>query len=329
MGTQSEVNMSRKKILLIKFGAIGDIVHTTIIPKAIKAQHPDYIIHYLTLPQYAVLTELCPDVDKTIKYNGKILETAKLLKKEQYDLIIGLSHTIKIYLIALFSAAKKIVFRGYEGTSWVENYFNTAKKVIEDITLPDRLQLSKNETNLLSKYPKPHIILNPGSKYNNNREGRIWNLQKWKELSKQLNSLYGGTIFITGSLHERRYHLELADKNTIILSGKHSLKETCELLSKADLVISGDSGPIHIASAYNIPTVQLLGSTSPDKIKPYGENGYFIEPKTECKYCWKKKCPLLKKGDLYAPCIESIQVEDILEKIDELDLLEKDSKLFA
>ena len=94
-------------------------------------------------------------------------------------------------------------------------------------------------------------------------------------------------------------------------------------------IISGDSGPIHIASAYNIPTIQLLGSTSPDKIKPYGENGYFIEPKTECKYCWKKKCPHLKKGDLYAPCIESIQVEDILEKIDELDLLEKDSKLFA
>lgn len=320
---------NNKKILIIKFGAIGDIVHSTIIPKAIKEKHPDYIIHYLTLPVYSEFTELCPDIDVTLKFNGKIRETAKLLKDENYDIVFCLSHTIKIYFLALLSGAKNFVFKSNIGTSWVENYFYTAQKLIPDITLPARLEFKSNNQNLLSEYPKPHIIINPGSKFNNNREGRIWDIQKWKELSTQLYNLYGGTVFVTGTIHEKNYHVELADKNTIVLSGKYSIKESCEIISNADLMISGDSGPIHIASAFNIPTIQILGSTSPDKIKPYGENGHYIEPKTECKYCWKKKCPRKKKTDLYAPCIDSIQVQDVLDKINDLELLTKTNKHMA
>ena len=75
--------------------------------------------------------------------------------------------------------------------------------------------------------------------------------------------------------------------------------------------------------AYNVKTISILGSTSPDKIKPYGENGYYVGPKTECKYCWKKKCNKLAKNNIYTPCIESIDVEDILVAIDKNNLLQK------
>lgn len=326
---KKEKDTNSKKILLIKFGAIGDIVHSTIISEAIKRKHPNYQIHYLTRDVYVPFLQNCPSIDKTLVYNNKILETSKELRSEKYDLVIGLSNSIKIVLLSLLARPKKAVLKGTKGTSWVENYFYTAKKVINDLELPQRLVFKNDEKSIkeisaeLNKYPRPHIIVNPGRDTNNARDGRIWNITKWKELIEKIQKTYGGTVFVTGTKSEIQFHKPLENDTTIILSGKYSLKDSCNVLSLADFMVSVDSGPIHIASAYNIPTLAILGSTSPDKIKPYGENGHFIGPKTDCKYCWKKKCPKLKENEIFTPCIESIQPQDVFDKIEELNILNK------
>ena len=90
------------------------------------------------------------------------------------------------------------------------------------------------------------------------------------------------------------------------------------MLSQADLMISGDTGPIHIASAFGVKTLALLGSTSPDKIKPYGENGFYISSKHNCKYCWKKKCPYLKENETYTPCMEALSVEEVFTEVQKI-----------
>jgi len=320
--------MNSKKILIIRFNAIGDIVHTTVIPYAIKNKYPQHIIHYLTSYTNAPILENCPYIDKILKYNGSVLNTSKQLYKEHYDVIIGLNYTLKLYILSFLSFSKKVVLRSYKGKSWVENYFNTALKAFKDLELPSRLYLENGDLsiasdikNKLDEYPKPHIFLNPSRHQGNPRQGRTWNIKKWKELSKKLLDTYGGTIFINGNQGEKEYHSELKDNNVIILSGLFNIKQTCALLSMADLLISTDSGPIHIASAYNVKTLAILGSTSPDKIKPYGINGYYIEPNIKCKYCWKKKCKYITDSKQYTPCMESIKVKDVMKKISEYNLL--------
>ncbi len=309
--------------------AIGDVVQSSIIPQSIKAKHPEYEVHYLTNSLMASILQNCSYIDKVIVYNAKNLkELFKLcaeLFKQRYDIVISLNYTLKNYILSFFSCAKKIIFRKYKGKLWVENYFYTAKSAVCDVQKQERLYLENNleiESKIskeLNKYKKPFIVINPGTSANQKREGRVWNIEKWKDLSNKLLKLYGGTIFVNGSNSEREYHLQLEKENVVILSGLYSLEESCAFLSFADLVISGDSGPLHIASAYNVKTLAILGSTSPDKIKPYGKNGYFVEPKTKCKYCWKKKCKLLKENECYAPCIESISVDSVLEKIKEIN----------
>lgn len=319
---------SNKKILIIRYNAIGDIVLSTIIPYAIKLKHPECEIHYLTTKRNSEILKNCPHVDKIMVYKGNIFGMIKKIFKERYDCIVSLNYTLKNYLLGFLSFPSKLVFKSSKGSSWVENNFYTAKKVYNDIELPERLYLKNSDSFIefrilkkLKEYPKPHIVINPGRFYEQTRQGRIWNIDKWKELSKKLLKTYGGTIFVNGSSKERDYHLQLEDENVVVLSGMYNLKESFALLSLADIVISGDSGPVHIASAYNRNTIAILGSTSPDKIKPYGENGYCIEPKSECKYCWKKKCKYLKNNTGYAPCIESINVEDVMKKIAEKNLL--------
>lgn len=321
--------MEKKKVLLIKMGALGDIVHSTVIPQAIKESYPDCEIHYLTTQFHTSILEQSPYVDKIIVYKNKLFETVKELFKNRYDVIFGLNYTLKIALLSYLLLPQRVVFRGYKGVSWVENYFNTAKVVFKNIKLPERLhllqdeELSKNFEEELKKFPKPHILFCPGRVSNNARQGRIWNIDKWNELSKEILKRYGGTIFVIGSTNEKKYHEVLEKEHVYIYTGKHGLKQTMAFISNADFMISADSGPVHVASAYNVKTISILGSTSPDKIKPYGENGYYVGPKTECKYCWKKKCDKLSKNNIYTPCIESIDVEDILLTIDKNNLLQK------
>ena len=73
-----------------------------------------------------------------------------------------------------------------------------------------------------------------------------------------------------------------------------------------------------MASAHNIKTLALLGSTSPDKIKPYGQNGYYISADTDCKYCWQKKCKHLTNGEKYTPCMEKITTDMVINKVREI-----------
>ena len=327
-------NNGGKKILIFRPGAIGDVVMTTVIAKAIKEKYPNYVIHYLTQTNISPILENNPYIDKIIVLKRKdrksisyIFNLIKTIFCERYDVIFNLTNSVRNILISILSVPKKIVFRKDYGGPWVEDYFLTAKKIFPEIELPKNLTLGVNKTDLekitnqLKNYPKPHIMIIPGGATDKNRQGRIWNIKKWAELNKNLQNKYGGTIFVVGSKGERETHEQLKDSNIIVTSGEYTLSESSALLSKSDLVISSDTGTVHIASAHNIPAISLLGSTSPDKIKPYGDKSFYISADTDCKFCWKKKCKHLKEGEKYTPCMENISPETVMDKIAKENLL--------
>lgn len=324
----------KKKILVIRLGAIGDVVHTTIIPKAIKNKYPDYEIHYLTQNEIAPVLDNNPYIDKVIplitkkkKDNKYIFELGCELFKEHYDIVFCLTNALRNMILSIMCLPKQIVLKSADKQSWVENFFNTAKKVFKNIELPESLTLGVSSSadekvkSYIEKYPKPYTIIVPGGGTDENRKGRIWNINNWKILTEKILLEYGGTIFVCGEKTERKFHQQLEDDNVVVTSGDFNLGESSALLSKADLVISGDTGPIHIASAHDVNTLALLGSTSPDKIKPYGKNGYYISSDYDCKYCWKKKCKLLKKGEKYTPCMETLTPEQVFNFIKSNNLL--------
>ena len=322
------MNTKKKKILIIRLGAIGDVVHTTIIPTAIKQKHPDYEVHYLTQMAISPLLKNNPNIDKIIPWErkqrkslGYTLKMANLLRKEKYDIIFNLTVAIRNIFLSVMAMPKKIVNKKCFNKSWVEDYFYTAKSVLPDIEQPDRLYLFPDKESLekiekdIKDLPKPYIAILPGGWTDNRRQGRVWNLDNWKQLTDELISLYGGTVFVLGNKKERDFHEVLKNENVVIKTGDYSIVESSALLSKSDIVISGDTGPVHIASAHNVPTISLLGSTSPDKIKPYGKNGHYVSAEAGCKYCWKKVCKYTKHGEKYTPCMENITPDMIINKI--------------
>ena len=126
-------------------------------------------------------------------------------------------------------------------------------------------------------------------------------------------------VFVCGSKSEAQNHSAYSViNNSIIFSGKLNLTESTALYSLCDVFISGDSGPLHIASALGIKTIGLYGSTSPVSCSPYGDNGYCVEPEISCKYCGQKVCEKMEQGEKITPCMQSISVEKVLSLVEKI-----------
>ena len=326
---------NKKKILIIKLGAIGDVIHSTVIATSIKQIYPNWEIHFLTSTSIAPMLNDHPHIDKIIEWDNTKRKSFKYLFKiitqlfkEHYEVIFNPTRATRNYLLSYLAFPKKVINKKkHPEVSWVEEYFASAKNIFKDLTLPNRLYLGHNKIaeekikKDIKPLSRPIVVLSPGGEADLNREGRTWSLDSWQKLIDILNQNKINVI-ISGSKKERDYHLNL--KQATILSGNYNLAETTALLANADLVIAGDTGPAHIAAATGTNTISLLGSTSPDKIKPFGENGYFVASPNQCRFCWSKKCKFTEFSNKTTPCMQAITPEIVINKIKELSLLPLD-----
>jgi len=323
-----------KKILITRLGAIGDVVHTTVIQQAIKQKYPDCEIHFLTSAFIAPLLENDQNLTKVYAFNNQkkddffyLLWMGFLLRREKFDVIINLQNAFRNMFLHFIAAPKQIVRRNPNRVHAVDAFFNTAKDVFDDIEQPEDLKLTisdevKNSiSEKIKDYPRPFVVINPGGENDNFRQGRIWSLTHWVSLSNKLTQKYGGTIFVVGSSNEKDYHKGLIGIASLVTyTGELKLQESAALFGNADLFISGDSGPLHMASALDVNTVGLMGSTSKISSGPYGSKGYSIEPYYDCISCGQKVCAR-KQDEMYTPCMEALSPQQVFDFIVENNLL--------
>ena len=103
-------------------------------------------------------------------------------------------------------------------------------------------------------------------------------------------------------------------KNYKNLSSKTSINDLMSLISKLDLFITGDSGPMHIAAAFQIPTVAIFGPTNENETSQWmNEKSVIVKKNLECQPCMKRSCPLHHHN-----CMKLIDSNDVLEATKEL-----------
>lgn len=327
--------LKQKKYLIIKLGAIGDVIHSTMLAQCLKKVDPNCIVHFMTSDFITPLLKNNPDIDKVIWFTGhRIYDYFYLMCKglsllpERYDIVFPLSNSLRNFFMMFFMFPKRIKKRNKNRIHAVDAFYNTVVDVFGEFEKPKNIRIfvseeKKSEINEKFKnYPRPWIIFNPGGANDLDRQGRIWTDDGWIELGNKLTEKYGGTIFICGSNKEVELHKKFKNiKNSVLLTGNLELIDSTALYSLSDLFLSGDSGPLHIASALNINTIGIMGSTPPSACGPYGEKGYVVEPNFDCKYCEQTQCKMLNFGEKFTPCMKSIRVCDILSLIEEKILL--------
>lgn len=327
------------KFLIVRFSSIGDIVLTSPVVRCLKKQVPEAEIHFLVKESFIPVVQHNPYIDKihVLAHSWELM--IEELKTEEYDYIIDLHHNVKT--LRLKNELKVKSFSFYKLN--VQKYIYTAFKlnILPKIHIVDRYLDTvrsfgvKNDGEGLNYFIAPNEETKkddiPGSHY----AGYIacvigaahgtkrWPVHRWKAFCGKMDH----PIILLGGKEDKQRGDEIAEADDVKVynaCGKFSINESADLVRKAKLVISNDTGLMHIAAAFKKPVISLWGNTVPSfGMTPYYGDRYhrntqkfafdIVQVKNLwCRPCSKigyEKCPL---G--HFKCMEKIGEEEVIVK---------------
>ncbi|MFC2167297.1 lipopolysaccharide heptosyltransferase II, partial [Acidobacteriota bacterium] len=156
-------------------------------------------------------------------------------------------------------------------------------------------------------FQKPIVVLNPGAFYGS---AKRWPSSRFAELATMLQEKNLANILIVGSADELVLAQEIASqmkRPPLILSGKTTVSQLAGVLFHADLFVSNDSGPMHLANSIKVPVVAIFGPTEPRRTGPYQQPSGVVkkDTDTDCWPCRYRECPTDHR------CMESISAVDV------------------
>jgi heptosyltransferase-2 len=157
----------------------------------------------------------------------------------------------------------------------------------------------------------PLIALAPGAAYG---PAKRWPLEYFVALARELQK-ERYRVIVLGSPNERSLGEALGKTGAVDLTGKTNLLESIAVLESANLLVSNDSGALHLARAAGTPVVALFGSSSSIWTGPESHEGTIMRWEVPCSPCFKRECPL--KGDDHLRCLRGVHVGDVLDAVNE------------
>ena len=333
-----------KKILILKWGGMGDVILASAIIEDIFISFPNSKIDINTLPQWKNLFKNDSRINKIWGFNNNkglasFNHMYRWLKEAiagDYNLIIDLqtNDRTRIYLsfLKLINKSPKYVL----GNHAVKPYSirpKTAIKTIHPFQMMQRtinsvgiksdrifpkIYTSKNDKDLAKKILKDNnlkehsfIVLICGS----NKSGMLkrWGAKNFIELSFLIESNLGYKSLLVGGPDDTSEcnAIFTANSNTINICNQTDLPILSELFKNAKFVIANDTGIAHLASSTKTPMIVITGPTDPRKVKPMGEQVLAIQAEIECKNCYQKSCS-------HHSCMKGLKANDILNTIKKL-----------
>ena len=256
------------------------------------------------------------DIKKLRRLNGTVKEIKAFittLRKRRYDLVIDFHGLFKSSLIVLLSGGKRRL--GYDSMQElsglflnekipedmekhaVDRYLDLPRYLSADTTrkefpIPMRKENRDRVEGLLKRYDvdinERFMAVNPVALW----ETKLWEDVKFAGLCGRITEeLKTKVIFTGGSSSGMIEHIQsLMVSPSVNLGGQTTLKDLAYLYKSASLVITPDSGPMHIAAAVGTPVVALFGPTDPSRTGPYGEGHVVVRKEMPCSPCLLKKC---------------------------------------
>lgn len=333
-----------KKILILRLSSLGDVLLTTPLIRILAKSYPNAKIDYIVAEPYYDILKNNPYISNIIIYDKSrsIFNPLKIpeLFYNEYDISIDLQNNLRTKLLTINRAkitknySKQRLHKlslVYRKKPLIEN-FSVPLNNINSIGLNDlkddglglELWLKKDrQANdylpFSKKYTKeshPLITIAPGAKHYTKR----WTEQGFIELIKILKENYNSELNLVGSKSENEVCTFIQSQIDFSINnycGRLSIEESAELIDSSDLVISNDSGIMHIAAARKVPVIAIYGSTVPEfGFLPFRTPYEIVQKDINCRPCThigRESCP--KK---HFDCMNLIRSNDVLNKIDEL-----------
>jgi heptosyltransferase-2 len=256
-----------------------------------------------------------PKVNKTYVLDKKFVNLYKTLKNfGEFDVFLSFRGSFRSKLIKFcISSKSKYQFdkNKYNNDHQVEKYINFINDSLNIKTFAGELILHTEEKN---KDGKNKLLgINPGASYGS---AKRWYPKEFANVACDLSSQYD--IIIFGGTKEKdiakdieNYLIEKGVDNYQNLAAQTSIEELISQISNLDLFITGDSGPMHLAAAFQIPTVAIFGPTKDKETSQWmNEKSMIVKKNLECQPCMKRTCPLKHHN-----CMKMVLASDVLRAV--------------
>ena len=338
----SKIDRSNR-ILVRGVNWVGDTILAYPTVEYLKTLFPNSHVAVLAPGHLVDLWKTFPFVDEIIPFSKKgglrsvweDLNIAQSLRERRFDMAVILPRSFRsAFQVFLARIPIRIGYQDEGRSFFLTKGVKRTKKVLSD----HRVYYYRKLLEPLGKatgYPSPRIYLreedrkwadqtikdlkipegriligmNPGATYG---LAKCWHPARFGELGKKLSWEHKATFLLFGTKGEAPIVKEILDHMGpagIDLTGKTQLLQLAALLERCSLLVTNDTGTMHVATAVGTPVVAIFGSTDPVTTGPWGEGHVVVRKEMHCSPCLKRVCPTGHQ------CMESITVEDVAEAV--------------
>ena len=332
------------KILILKPSSLGDVIHALPVLRLIKKAHPTAEVDWWIDSGLAPLLEGDPDISRLVLFHRRrwatprhwpeVWDAIRSLRAQQYDWVIDLQCLARTGVVAWLARGKfligldepregargfydVIVRRPTPQTHAVDWYLS----VLPHLGVPvsrDFDWLPKRETvhaGLVQKWgaaDKRWIVFQPGARWATKR----WPVEHFAQLARLVHQrLPKHHIAVLGGQDDQSFGETIAaavPDRCLNLAGQLNLQEMIEWIRLSDLMVSNDTGPMHVGAALNKPVVALFGPTDARRTGPYAQIQEVLKVSLPCAPCFSKTC---RNPELLA-CLWKLHPEQVLAEIE-------------
>lgn len=302
------------RILIIKPSSLGDVVHALPTVNLIRKRFPDAHISWLINNALTSLLSHCPIINEVISFPrhqyAKLPALMGRLRQSRFDVVIDLQGLLRSGLMTWLTRAPRRIglSDAREGARFfyneiidvpsahaVDRYLHAARHLGCDPT-PIEFPLG------VSAQIKSEglIAVNPSARW----PTKLWGADKFAELVRRLPR---ERVVLTGSRAEQEKVGQIA-QGSRNLAGQTDLFQLAELYRRCAVVITNDSGPMHVAAAVGTPVVAIFGPTDPALTGPYGKQHVVLRAGIPCSPCLNDHCTHTPRME----CMTLVTVEQVL-----------------
>ena len=323
------------RFLLVRLGSLGDVIHAIPTAAALRARFPEARIDWLVDPRYVPLLEMVRGLDSRIPVStrrfGQSLRTVSDLRSVGYTAVIDLQGLLKSAVLARAVGAERTI--GFERAHLRER---TAAPFYSHRVAPDQVThvIFKNlalleplgSRDTRAAFPleiphsataeqvrarfggEPYALINPGAAWPNKR----WPPDRFGSLAAAVRQRLGLRSLVLWGPGEQ----PLAEQVSSASGGAAepapatSITDLFAIARDARVLISGDTGPLHIGGAVGTPLVALFGPTRAERNGPWSATDVVLARTEGCVCLYRRRC---RRG---AACIDEIQLSDVIDAVE-------------
>ena len=326
--------------LIVRLGSLGDVVHGIPVAAALRQEFPASRIDWMVDPRYVELLSLVKAIDRRIAVDPRVIrhgtgrrkfrETLRELRATEYEAVIDLQGLLKSAMLARSVRGHRTIGfpRKHLRETLARLFYTVAPdpgdathviyknlalltplKVLDRrVRFPLEIPHTPTVVQVVKRFePQGYVLINPGAAWPNKR----WPPERFGEVASAIARDFGWRSLVLWGPGEQElaHSVVAASGGAADASPPTTITDLVGIARSARLMISGDTGPLHIAAAVETPIVALYGPTQPERNGPWSLDDIAISRVQQCSCLYERTCRKTER------CIDDIGVAEVMSAV--------------